>query len=138
MCDICQQKMLPEKDVATLWNRKTGKLACSSRNVYGAFHVFHTSCLIHWIIYCEFEMVRNQTVSTKGGRTCRKKNGTKSNTTGKDGTVNVLPNPIVYVFCPDCQGTGVYIEGDEFEKPLTPLSEEWFLSFVHAIVLFIF
>jgi hypothetical protein len=35
MCDICQQKMLPEKDVATLWNRKTGKLACSSRNVYG-------------------------------------------------------------------------------------------------------
>ncbi|KAF9670810.1 hypothetical protein SADUNF_Sadunf13G0107400 [Salix dunnii] len=105
MCDICQQKMLPEKDVATLWNRKTGKLAFSSRNVYGAFHVFHTSCLIHWILYCEFEMVRNQTVSTKGGRRCRKKNGTKSNTTGKDGTVNVLPNPIVSVFCPDCQGT---------------------------------
>ncbi|KAJ6360860.1 hypothetical protein OIU77_004810 [Salix suchowensis] len=26
MCDICQQKMLPEKDVAMLWNRKTGKL----------------------------------------------------------------------------------------------------------------
>lgn len=123
MCDICQQKMLPEKDVATLWNRKTGKLACSSRNVYGAFHVFHTSCLIHWILYCEFEIVRNQTVSTKGGRRSRKKNGTKSNTTGKDGTVNVLTNPIVSVFCPDCQGTGVNIEGDEFEKPLTPLSE---------------
>lgn len=123
MCDICQQKMLPEKDVATLWNRKTGKLACSSRNVYGAFHVFHTSCLIHWILYCEFEIVRNQTVSTKGGRRSRKKNGTKSNTTGKDGTVNILTNPIVSVFCPDCQGTGVNIEGDEFEKPLTPLSE---------------
>ncbi|CAK7349807.1 unnamed protein product [Dovyalis caffra] len=74
MCDICQQKMLPEKDVATLWNRKTGKLACSSRNVYGAFHVFHTSCLIHWILYY-------------------------------------------------CQGTGVNIKGDEFEKPLVPLSE---------------
>lgn len=103
-----------------------------------AFHVFHTSCLIHWILYCEFEIVRNQTVSTKGGRRSRKKNGTKSNTTGKDGTVNVLPNPIVSVFCPDCQGTGVNIEGDEFEKPLTPLSEVWFLSFVHAIVLFFF
>lgn len=103
-----------------------------------AFHVFHTSCLIHWILYCEFEIVRNQTVSTKGGRRSRKKNGIKSNTTGKDGTVNVLPNPIVSVFCPDCQGTGVNIEGDEFEKPLTPLSEVWFLSFVHAIVLFFF
>lgn len=52
--------------------------------------------------------------------------------------MNVLPNPIVSVFCPDCQGTGVNIEGDEFEKPLTPLSEVWFLSFVHAIVLFFF
>ncbi|KAJ6763831.1 ACYL-UDP-N-ACETYLGLUCOSAMINE O-ACYLTRANSFERASE [Salix purpurea] len=62
-------------------------------------------------------------VSTKGGRRSRKQNGTKSNTTGKDGTVNVSPNPIVSVFCPDCQGTGVNIEGDEFEKPLTPLSE---------------
>ncbi|KAJ6763829.1 ACYL-UDP-N-ACETYLGLUCOSAMINE O-ACYLTRANSFERASE [Salix purpurea] len=88
-----------------------------------AFHVFHTSWLIHWILYCEFEIVRNQTVSTKGGRRSRKKNGTKSNTTGKDGTVNVLPRPIVSVFCPDCQGTSVNIEGDEFEKPLTPLSE---------------
>ncbi|KAF9670818.1 hypothetical protein SADUNF_Sadunf13G0108300 [Salix dunnii] len=88
-----------------------------------AFHVFHTSCLIQWILYCEFEIVQNQTVSTKGGRRSRKKNGTKSNTTGKDGTMSVLPNPIVSVFCPDCQGTGVNIEGDEFEKPLTPLSE---------------
>lgn len=35
MCDICQQKMLPGKDVATLFNTKTGKLACSSRNVNG-------------------------------------------------------------------------------------------------------
>lgn len=35
MCDICQQKMLPEKDVATLMNLNTGKLVCSSRNVNG-------------------------------------------------------------------------------------------------------
>ncbi|MBA0755872.1 hypothetical protein Gogos_000142, partial [Gossypium gossypioides] len=33
MCDICQQKMLPEKDVAALLNLKTRKLVCSSRNV---------------------------------------------------------------------------------------------------------
>lgn len=35
MCDICQHKMLPGKDVATLMNMKTGKLVCSSRNVHG-------------------------------------------------------------------------------------------------------
>lgn len=35
MCDICQHKMLPGKDVATLLNLKTGRLACSSRNVNG-------------------------------------------------------------------------------------------------------
>lgn len=35
MCDICQQKILPDKDVAALMNMKTGKLACSSRNVNG-------------------------------------------------------------------------------------------------------
>lgn len=35
MCDICQQKMLPGKDVATLLNLKTGRLACSSRNSNG-------------------------------------------------------------------------------------------------------
>uniref|UniRef100_A0A7C9AL95 C2H2-type domain-containing protein n=1 Tax=Opuntia streptacantha TaxID=393608 RepID=A0A7C9AL95_OPUST len=35
MCDICQHKMLPGKDVATLLNMKTGRLACSSRNIHG-------------------------------------------------------------------------------------------------------
>lgn len=34
-CDICRQPMLPGKDVATLLNCKTGKLACSSRNTNG-------------------------------------------------------------------------------------------------------
>ena len=35
MCDICQHKVLPGKDVATLMNMKTGRLVCSSRNVNG-------------------------------------------------------------------------------------------------------
>ncbi|KAK6120697.1 hypothetical protein DH2020_045560 [Rehmannia glutinosa] len=37
-CDICQQKMLPDKDVAALLNRRTGKLVCSSRNLTGVGH----------------------------------------------------------------------------------------------------
>ncbi|KAB5512778.1 hypothetical protein DKX38_029806 [Salix brachista] len=120
MCDICMHKMLPGKDVATLWNRKTGKLACSSRNVYGAFHVYHTSCLILWMLSIEFEIVCNQSVGPKVGKRSKKKNGDKSNTAGKDGTVDTFSNPIVSVFCPECQGTGVNIEGYELEK--TPAS----------------
>uniref|UniRef100_A0A6N2M3E2 Uncharacterized protein n=1 Tax=Salix viminalis TaxID=40686 RepID=A0A6N2M3E2_SALVM len=97
MCDICQQKMLPEKDVATLWNRKTGKLACSSRNVYGAFHVFHTSCLVHWKVDQVYkEEIRKEWNQIKYNR--------------KGWNSECLPNPIVSVFCPDCQGTGVNIE----------------------------
>lgn len=37
-CDICQQRMLPNKDVAALLNRRTGKLVCSSRNLTGVGH----------------------------------------------------------------------------------------------------
>ncbi|KAG0449579.1 hypothetical protein HPP92_027214 [Vanilla planifolia] len=59
-CDICRQPMLPGKDVATLLNLKTGRLACSSRNINGAFHLFHASCLIHWILLCELKCGPNR------------------------------------------------------------------------------
>ncbi|XP_048232992.1 uncharacterized protein LOC8262080 isoform X2 [Ricinus communis] len=120
MCDICQQKILPEKDVATLVNMNTGKLACSSRNTYGQYHVFHTSCLIHWILLSEYEMARNQSVSPKGRRKSRRKNGTKSSHVEK---VKALNNQISSVFCPECQGTGAILEKDERELPTIPLSE---------------
>ncbi|THU73379.1 hypothetical protein C4D60_Mb04t22210 [Musa balbisiana] len=108
-CDICGQQMLPGKDVATLLNCRTGNLACSSRNTNGAFHPFHASCLVHWILICELEMLANQKQSTKTTR------GRKGRST--------LKNQISSVFCPECQGTGISIQGEELEKPTTPLSE---------------
>lgn len=84
----------------------------------------------------EFEIVCNQSVSHKVGKRCRRKNGHKSNTAGKDGTVNTFSNSIVSVLCSECQGTGVNIEGDELEKTPASHSEVWFLSLVHAIVMF--
>lgn len=135
MCDICRHKMLPGKDVATLLNLKTGRLACSSRNVHGAFHVFHTSCLIHWMLLCEFEMFMKPPVHPKVRR--RSKRKTKSNQLGKDcrGDYGVKRKQamkereegacgqIYSVFCPDCQGTGLLTEGAELEKPSVSLSE---------------
>nr|CAD1836274.1 unnamed protein product [Ananas comosus var. bracteatus] len=66
-CDICGQPILPGKDVATLLNCKTGNLACSSRNTNGAFHLFHASCLVHWILLCEYELLVDQSYSIKSG-----------------------------------------------------------------------
>ncbi|XVE66205.1 hypothetical protein DITRI_Ditri08aG0061800 [Diplodiscus trichospermus] len=127
MCDICQQKMLPEKDVATLMNLNTGKLVCSSRNVNGAFHIFHTSCLIHWILLCELERIGDHSVNPKVKRRSRRKNGTKCNEMGKDGETKAARTLISSVFCPECQGTGIEVEGDELEKPHVSLSQVFIL-----------
>lgn len=47
-CDLCQQKMLPNKDVASLLNRKTGKLVCSSRNFTGVRYSLAVTFLFHF------------------------------------------------------------------------------------------
>ncbi|MQM06357.1 hypothetical protein Taro_039181 [Colocasia esculenta] len=109
LCDICGQPMLVGKDVATLLNRKTWNLACSSRNTNGAFHVFHTSCLIHWILLCEFAMWNPKLPNKKVYRGRRGKKATKAHMSS--------------VLCPECQGTGMITEDDELEKPTIPLSE---------------
>ncbi|GAB4824895.1 hypothetical protein Ancab_007765 [Ancistrocladus abbreviatus] len=139
MCDICQHKMLPGKDVATLLNLKTGRLACSSRNVHGAFHVFHTSCLIHWILFCESEIFTNPPVIPQTRRRSKRKIKSKGKKLGKEfeekkipashnqirkeGLVRILREQICSIFCPDCQGTGINIEGDQLENPTVPLSK---------------
>ncbi|XP_022943372.1 uncharacterized protein LOC111448154 isoform X1 [Cucurbita moschata] len=123
MCDICQQKILTHKDVATLLNMKTGRLACSSRNVNGVFHVFHTSCLIHWILLCEYEMSVKNLGGSKVRRRYRRKNKTKGNKYSKNGETRQIKTQIDSVFCPACQGTGIIVDGDDLEKPTIPLSE---------------
>lgn len=138
MCDVCQQKMLPGKDVATLLNRKTGNLACSSRNTNGAFHVFHTSCLIHWLLLCEFETLVDPSIHSEKtrGRTAtkpRKRRATKSSKVQRSGDGSgTMRAHISSVFCPECQGTGINIEGDQLQKPTIPLSE-MFLYKIKAI-----
>ncbi|KAF3444149.1 hypothetical protein FNV43_RR13839 [Rhamnella rubrinervis] len=123
MCDICQHKMLPGKDVATLMNVKTGRLACSSRNVNGAFHVFHTSCLIHWILLCEIEIISNKSDAPIVRQRTRRKTAAKRNEVQKDGEMKALRTPICSVICPECQGTGRIVGGDELEEPTVPLSK---------------
>ncbi|XP_077241760.1 acyl-UDP-N-acetylglucosamine O-acyltransferase [Tasmannia lanceolata] len=137
MCDVCQQRMLPGKDVATLFNRRTGSLACSSRNTNGAFHVFHASCLVHWLLLCELEMWTGQSSNAKvsnrsSARGCRRKRGANSSKMRMSNGKRATRTHISSVLCPECQGTGMNIEGDEMEKPTIPLSE-MFLYKIKAI-----
>ncbi|XP_059660940.1 uncharacterized protein LOC132307247 [Cornus florida] len=123
MCDLCQHKMLPGKDVAALLNTKTGRLACSSRNVNGAFHLFHISCLIHWILLCEYEILAKPSDGPEVKRRSRRKSGTKFKEVRKENEIGTVRKQIYSVFCPECQGTGINVKGDELEKPTFPLSE---------------
>lgn len=88
-----------------------------------AFHVFHTSCLIHWILLCEIEIITNQSDAPTARRRTRRKSAAKINEVQKDGEMKVLRTPICSVICPECQGTGKIVEGDELEKPTVPLSK---------------
>jgi hypothetical protein len=89
-----------------------------------AFHVFHTSCIIHWLLLCEFEIITKELVSPKlKRRKSKRKNAAKYSEIGKEGEVKATRGQIDSVFCPECQGTGIIIEGDELEKPSVPLSE---------------
>ncbi|KAL8228508.1 hypothetical protein R6Q57_016092 [Mikania cordata] len=118
VCDICQHKMLPGKNVAALLNMKTGRIVCSSRNLNGAFHVFHISCLIHWFLLCETEVYTKQLVSPQAKRRYRRKKGVKSKKVEEDARKQIYS-----AFCPECQGTGIDFNGDELEKPTVTLSE---------------
>lgn len=107
VCNICQQNMIPGKDVATFLNLKTGRVVCCSRNPTGAFHVFHTACVIHWILLCEYEMITDRLVNQNARQKGKKKIVTGSGKEDRD---------IKHVFCPECQGAGLII-ADGLEQP---------------------
>uniref|UniRef100_A0A1J3K5Q6 C2H2-type domain-containing protein n=1 Tax=Noccaea caerulescens TaxID=107243 RepID=A0A1J3K5Q6_NOCCA len=119
ICEVCKQKMLPGKDAATILNMKTGKLVCGSRNLLGAFHLFHVSCVIHWFLFCETEILGSKIMCGKGKKRCKKQSGVKSN------ELNNVSWEIFSVFCPECQGTGINIEGGVIERDTFPLSQTW-------------
>lgn len=51
-CFICRKVMKPGVEVAALLNVGEKRLACSSRNKQGMFHVFHSLCLCNWVALC--------------------------------------------------------------------------------------
>uniref|UniRef100_A0A7N0UM71 C2H2-type domain-containing protein n=1 Tax=Kalanchoe fedtschenkoi TaxID=63787 RepID=A0A7N0UM71_KALFE len=118
MCEVCKHKMQPGKDVAALLNLKTGKLACSSRNMNGAFHVFHVSCLLHWILLCEYETLTSPVETPKWKRLAKKRKTKKKSQ--EMAMVERSDIHIHSVVCPACQGTGKNILGELENNPIPP------------------
>lgn len=88
--------------------------------------MFHVSCLVHWVLLCELEIWTNQSMNSKihssaGSKSGRKGRGRSSKRKISNGSS--LESFISSAFCPECQGTGIDIEGYELEKPTIPLSE---------------
>lgn len=69
--------------------------------------MFHTACVIHWILLCEYEIITNRLVNQNGSQEGKIKNVSGSGKEDRD---------IKHVFCPECQGAGVII-ADELEHP---------------------
>lgn len=79
--------------------------------------MFHISCLIQWVLLFEIVSAKQSEASKlkpKSRKKVKGKNGQKPDMQGKQ---------IASPFCPECQGTGIPIDGDELEKPPVPLSE---------------
>ncbi|KAA8515248.1 hypothetical protein F0562_018522 [Nyssa sinensis] len=53
-CQICCNYIYDGKDASTLLNTHTRELACTGTNVNGAFHFFHTRCILLWILICDY------------------------------------------------------------------------------------
>lgn len=129
LCFICHQQMFPGKDVAALLNSKTGQMMCSSRNERGAFHVFHTSCLIDWILLCESKFWSARVVKKDAPRMRGQIN--KKPRRGKAKATIQSCGPL---FCPECQGTGVEVHNHQLEQPRYRLVQvfDWILEIIQA------
>lgn len=99
-----------------------------------AFHVFHISCLIHWVLFCEYEVCTKQIVGPTIKKRCRRKKGAAKVIETEDEVKKQIYSP----FCPECQGTGIDIDGNELEKPTVSLSEVGKSTNLHHFVPLLF
>ncbi|XP_020581945.1 uncharacterized protein LOC110025678 [Phalaenopsis equestris] len=109
-CFICDERMIFGKDVATLLNLKTGRFACSSRNFSAAFHLFHVSCLINWVLLCEFEMWTQRSMNPRRTR-------------GRKGKEPINKRVMTSIVCSACMGSGIHTEKGAREGSRFPLPQ---------------
>ncbi|KAH0651109.1 hypothetical protein KY284_031021 [Solanum tuberosum] len=52
-CKLCDCPIPPGCDVSTILNNGSSMLSCSYHNTKGMYHLFHTSCLLNWMLMME-------------------------------------------------------------------------------------
>lgn len=92
-------------------------------NYMQAFHLFHASCLVHWILMCEYDIITNRLAFPNVRRRTKRKTGTNVYQNGKECEMKAARGKVNSVFCPECQGTGIIIDGDSVERAPFSLSE---------------
>uniref|UniRef100_A0A5B6ZLL1 C2H2-type domain-containing protein n=1 Tax=Davidia involucrata TaxID=16924 RepID=A0A5B6ZLL1_DAVIN len=53
-CMACDRFIYEGKDASTLLNTRTRELACTGTHDNGAFHFFHTRCIVLWLLICDY------------------------------------------------------------------------------------
>lgn len=66
-------------------------------------------------------MITNPSTNSKARRRSKRKTAAKCN--GQDCQMKAVSTQLYSVFCPECQGTGAILDGDDLEKPNLPLSQ---------------
>lgn len=87
-----------------------------------AFHVFHISCLIHWILFCESKGWNSSKSMSRRINAVSKKHVAGESSAQRSPNGNPTSSTISSAFCPECQGSGLKVE-DDLEVPRLPLSE---------------
>lgn len=91
------------------------------------FHVFHSTCIIDWIAFCEAK------AWSESCKVNRNKKSRKSRQAGLDQTLggdnkqeSGTKTGVVEegaIFCPECQGTGAKVKGSQLERPRFHLAQ---------------
>ncbi|XP_024381715.1 uncharacterized protein [Physcomitrium patens] len=143
ICFICHQRLPPSQDVAALVNVKSGQMICGSRNRRGnlqVFHVFHSACLIEWVAFCEAKTWNaSLTMSRKLKRRKTVHLNVQRPAYGVDGGQDWCGTETEFtsetsIFCPECQGTGIKLEGSHLERPRFRLNQlyEWVMELIES------
>lgn len=83
----------------------------------------YVSCLVHWVLLCDSEVYTKQLVGPEVKKRYRRKKGARLKKVEEEARKQIYS-----AFCPECQGTGIDIDGHELEKPTVSLSEVGELS----------
>lgn len=93
------------------------------------FHVFHSACLIEWIVFCE---AKTWNASCTSSRKLKRRKAVHPNVQAQACGANVRHDCFgteteftseTGIFCPECQGTGVKLEGPQLERPRFRLNQ---------------